>query len=171
MRPPLPLSHNSSGFTMVELIVVMVIIGVLSATALPKFFDRSVFDNNGFHDQVIAALRYAQKEAIAQHGFVCVAFTSNSVTLTIGTTNSCGTALANPSGGSNYSLSPGSGSQASFSPTPSNFSFDCMGTPRTIDATGQGVCSNTSGVLTSSQTVQVQSAAAITVEMQTGYVH
>ena len=168
MKPPLSLQRSNSGFTLVELIVMMVIMGTLSAIAIPKFFDRSVFDNNGFHDQVVAALRYAQKEAIAQHGFVCVVFTSNSVTLTTGATNSCGTALANPSGGTSYSLSPSTGSQASFSPTPGNFSFDCMGIPRT---TGQGTCTDATGVLTSSQAVYVQNAAAITVEMQTGYVH
>ena len=73
---------NQRGFTLMELITVMVIVGVLAAVAVPRFFDRNTFDSRGFHDQVISTLRYAQKEAIAQRRFVCVAIAGNAVTLT-----------------------------------------------------------------------------------------
>ena len=165
MRRVYSFSRRSFGFTLVELIAVMVIMGVLSAIAIPKFFERSVFDDNGFHDQVIAALRYAQKEAVAQHGFACVAFTLNSVTLTIGTVNTCGTTLINPAGGGAYVIQS---SHSAFSTLPSNFNFDCLGIPRTY---GMGTCNDILGVLSSAQTVQVQNTTAITVEMETGYVH
>ena len=47
------------GFSMVELIAVMIIAGILAAMALPRFFDRNIFESRGFHDQVISTLRYA----------------------------------------------------------------------------------------------------------------
>ncbi len=89
------------GFTLTELITVMVIVGILAAVVMPRFFERNVFDSRAFHDQVVSTLRYAQKAAIAQHRFVCVAFTANSVDLTYGDNSNCavaGGALASPSG-------------------------------------------------------------------------
>ncbi len=69
------------GFTLIELIMVMVIVGILAVFVAPRFFDANVFKSRGFADQVQATLRYAQKEAIAQHRNVCVAMTASAVTL------------------------------------------------------------------------------------------
>ena len=89
------------GFTLVELITVMVIVGIVSAIALPRMFDRGLFDSRGFYDQVISSLRYAQKTAISQRRTVCVTFptTSRMVLTTTATFNGvCGTPLQNPTG-------------------------------------------------------------------------
>jgi MSHA pilin protein MshC len=53
------------GFTMVELIMVIVIAGILAAVVGPRFFDRRVFDERLFYEETVAALRYAQKLAVA----------------------------------------------------------------------------------------------------------
>src|SRR5450759_2932408 len=74
---------NQRGFTLVELIMVMVIVGILAVVVAPRFFDADVFKSRGFADQVQASLRYAQKAAIAQHRNVCVAMTASDITLTI----------------------------------------------------------------------------------------
>ena len=39
------------------------ILGILAAVSLPKFFDRSTFDERYFHDDLISAARYAQRLA------------------------------------------------------------------------------------------------------------
>ncbi len=168
-----PLS-SERGFTMVEMITVIVILGILAAVAAPRFFDRNVFDSRGYYDQVISTLRHAQKTAIAQRRFVCVSFsavgvTPGSVTLSLGANNSCGTPLVSPSGITPYVISS---NNASFSVIPAlgAISFDCLGRPRS--AGGTATCSDTTGILPGSTIVTITSyTPSIIVERETGYVH
>ena len=54
-----------SGFTVVELVVVMVLMGILAANAMPHFFSASRFEEMGFADTTRGALAYARKIAVA----------------------------------------------------------------------------------------------------------
>lgn len=154
-------SLRQHGFTLVELITIIVILGILAVAAAPRFFDHNVFDGRGFYDQVISTLRYAQKAAIAQRRFVCVEFTANTVKLTydpiapstIHTAATCpGTDLTDPAGQTPYILTSTNASVTLAGYT--NFSFNALGRPD------------------SPQDITVNSYAThIFVEQETGYVH
>lgn len=143
------------GFTLIELVLILVLVGIVAITALPRFANRTVFESRGFADQVQASLRYAQKIAIAQRRFVCVAFVNGppaNVTLTIGATTACGNNLSSPDGSASYSINAPAG--IGFSGAPVNFRFDALGRP------------------SAGQTIAISGApSSIVVEAETGYVH
>lgn len=128
------INNRQIGFTLVELVMVIVLLGVLSATALPKFFEQNTFAERAFFDDTLNAVRYAQKLALATGCRVQVSIASNSYTLTrqgTSTSTSCPSgstytlAVSHPSSGSNYT---GSESGITLSSTVSAFYFNPLGT-------------------------------------------
>ena len=75
-----PALRSECGFTLLELVVVMIVAGILSATVLPRFGGRTCFEERGFRDETLAALRFAQKSAIASRRLVCVTFAASGLT-------------------------------------------------------------------------------------------
>ena len=169
-----PGACTQRGFTLIELIMVIVILGVLAVFAAPRLFNNQDFYGKGFHDETLAYLRYAQKTAIAQRRTVCVTFGANSLTLaaalnppTAAATNAdCATpapSFRGPKGETPPSLTA-KGSVTYTAPTPSalNVNFDGLGQPT----------SSTGVVLLAARTLQVSGAPKpIVVEAATGYVH
>jgi MSHA pilin protein MshC len=163
-RPRRNVHRGQRGFTLIELIMVIVLMGVLAVVAAPRIFNSNDFNARGFHDETLAYLRYAQKTAIAQRRTVCVTFGSNAVTLSIASapaTFDCAAAgaLKGPKGDTPVTVTAKSG--VAYASTPTAFNFDGLGQPIT-----------NLGAAVGKQTIQVTGAAqSITVETATGYVH
>ncbi len=54
---------KQTGFTLMELVLVMVIIGVLAVSAGPRFFSTEVYNERFYAQDVLAALRFARRTA------------------------------------------------------------------------------------------------------------
>jgi MSHA pilin protein MshC len=65
------------GFTLVELITVIIIIGVIALVTTSKFFNFSTFEDSASHQEVLSAFRFAQKIAIASQNEVTVCLSDN----------------------------------------------------------------------------------------------
>jgi MSHA pilin protein MshC len=152
-------SLKAKGFTIIELVVVLVLIGILSVTVLPRFTGSSGLEDRGFRDRTIAALRYAQKSAIASRRTVCVTFAASlrQVNFRKSSANgasdcSTGAALTGPDGNDLVVTATGG---AHFTAQPTDIVFDAGGRP------GTGALIGVYGL---------DPALAISVEAETGYV-
>lgn len=122
---------KSAGFSLIELLVVMLIAGILAALAIPRLTDSEI-NAAGYADQVTASIRYAQRQAVAQHRSVYVCVTANSVK--IGYDAPCTGAAPPPQPGAIVQIpqelvAPASVNLAA-SATP--FSFNALGQPNPI---------------------------------------
>ncbi len=119
------------GYSVVELVVIIAVVAILAATAMPRFFDLSTFQDRAFYDEAIASVRYAQKLAIATRCPVRVEFTAAGYSLARPANNALcdtgpyNTAVADPSNlQAVYARSAPGGTE----PTAANFSFTAGGT-------------------------------------------
>jgi prepilin-type N-terminal cleavage/methylation domain-containing protein len=90
---------SGHGFTTIELVAVIVLMGVLAAVALPRIEGALAQRGDHWRDQVLAALRQAQATAQSHRRLVCATVAAGSVTLDIATANpatACASRLPGP---------------------------------------------------------------------------
>lgn len=127
--------HRQTGFTLVELVMIILLVGILSIVAIPHFANRDTYDASGFAEETRAILRLAQKTAIGQHRNVSVNFdvAHQSLTACYDTAYPCASPVADPSGGAAMSVAPNS--NVAFTSTVAQLSFDWRGSPNGTAAT------------------------------------
>jgi MSHA pilin protein MshC len=115
--------------------MVIVVLGILSATALPRFFDVSTYQQRGFFDDTLNAIRYAQKLAVATGCNVQVTIAGNQFELK--RPSASDRSLCSSSNASDFTQAvtrPGSGetsyqgSQSGISATDATLYFTAKGT-------------------------------------------
>jgi MSHA pilin protein MshC len=154
-------SRPQRGFTMVELVAVLLMAGVLAAIALPKMNDVFNVRNETAHDEAVAALRYAAQTAQSHRRLVCADVSSNGLSLRMATNrgaSSCDTALVGADGSTTYTTNPGN---ASFTLSPSGTIY--------FQPNGRAT-SDGAGATASSRTLAISNATSITILGETGLV-
>lgn len=151
---------RQNGFSLVELIAVLIIAGILAAVVLPRLSGETGFEGRGFRDEVATGLRYAQKSAIAARRTTCAAFSTAPaqvdfrISSNYGATDcTTGSPLAGPDG---LTLAVKATGAAGFSSAPGSVIFDAAGRP------------------TAATTISFSGLSAsldVTVAAETGYVH
>jgi MSHA pilin protein MshC len=150
---------NAVGVSLIELLVVMVLLSILTVIALPRLYNPAVFKEAGFHLDLLNALRYAQKTAIASGCEVQVSISAASGTY----------ALNYRSGGTNTSC--GSGSFVDLVPHPqAQGSFMGTASADVVLSNDLNVIFDSSGSPSSGGSLSVGSKV-VTVEPVTGFVH
>ncbi len=166
------------GFTLVELIIVMVLIGIVAGIGLNRFIDNKSFDTVAFADRMSGMMRYGQKLAVAQNRPVYVVADGTKVALCFDA--GCTLKVNSPSGRNSGSTNttthciatnweceaPPNG--VTFN-AGASFYFDPLGKPFLLAETYPTVNSNFATLV-----ITVSgggSSKDVTVERETGYVH
>ncbi|MFM2119271.1 MAG: hypothetical protein RL722_739 [Pseudomonadota bacterium] len=108
--------HQARGFTLTELIAVLIITSVLAVVALPRLGGALAGRADADRDALIAALRHGQAVATSHRRLVCAQVSTNLLSLSLAASRggSCSATLPGvdgqtgtpASGGSSFSLSP-----------------------------------------------------------------
>jgi len=151
VKNPFCIGCKNSGFTLVELVTVIMILGIISAFALPRFFNLNQYQQRAAYDEVAGALRYAQKLAVGSGCDVQVVFAGNTYALQQPVGVCTAVAFANIAG---HPVNAGAIAGVNLNSVPATFTFDPMG--RSSNAAIITVGGRTINVIAETGTVDAQ---------------
>ncbi|NVM78527.1 MSHA pilin protein MshC [Duganella sp. SG902] len=122
--------RSVAGFTIVELVMVLVIMGILGAIGVSRFWDNSIFQNRAYADQARSIIRYAQKLAIAQNRPIFVITNGNSFAVCSGPGCAANELVTAPGGGNSGSAATRARCQSGGS---YNAAWLCEGRPDNVN--------------------------------------
>ena len=99
--------RSARGFTAVELITVLVLVGVLAVVAMPRMDSAMSLRGPAWRDQVQAALMHARSQAQGHRRLVCLTLATGEVRLAIASANpasACDTPLTGPDGDARWAV-------------------------------------------------------------------
>jgi MSHA pilin protein MshC len=122
------MKRRAKGFTLAELVIVIVIAAILAAIAIPQF-NQPEIDAAWFHEEARSTVRYAQRTAVAQRRCVFVQVAPPQLRLFYGDAGCVitATAVANLASGNPVEITAPSGVALSAAPNP--FRFNGLGQP------------------------------------------
>lgn len=151
--------QRAYGFTLVELVAVMVITGIIASIAAPRFIGVDAFNARGSYATLVSAFRYAQKTAIAQRTTVYANVNTTSRVVCLGYTSDCGTPVIDPA------------TQVAYSKTLSNnVNITASTSPIGFDGLGRPVPNAVATFTIQNAVVTTEASRTITIEAETGYV-
>lgn len=119
----------ASGFTLVELVVVISILAIVATVGIGRFASTSPFAGRAAADQLAAALRGAQRLAVAQRSTLYVQVQGAPAAVHVCLDIACAQPLAPSDGGAWIAVQGGTRFDAS-----ANYSIDALGRPSLVAA-------------------------------------
>lgn len=80
-RGPRHAARPAAGFTLIELVTVMLIVATLAVVALPKMVDTTMWSLRAYSDTLVSQLQAARRMALAQRRPIVATVTTTGVTL------------------------------------------------------------------------------------------
>lgn len=149
-----------SGFTLVELVVVIALTSIMVAVATPRFANGDIFETRGDAGLLSSTLRYAQKTAIAQRRNVYVIHNDASPdTVSLCFDTACNQAVINPEMTAAYIFT-----------SSKNVDINSDNPSLGFDSLGRAVPNSTVSYQAINKKNNAQSVT-VTVEADTGYIH
>jgi MSHA pilin protein MshC len=152
-------ARAAGGFTLTELVLILVLLGGLAAVSAPRFFSSSGFDERVFYEEVRSAVRYAGKLAVATGCDVQFSISGDSFSLAQQASCSSG-------GWTQAVTHPATGAAGYSSQAPSGVSLGSGVNPIVFDALGRA---KTAGGVTTDVSLAV-GPRAVEIYGETGFV-
>lgn len=160
---------KSRGFTLVELVMTLIVIGIIAVTAMSRMDFTSGFSQRAYHDKLKAGLQFARKAAVASRRYVCVAVDPTGVG---GKVSFKMENVAPESTAGNCSAGTGLNLPSPDSTSGCAANQICAGSSLSISADNPSFQFDAAGRLTAATKVTFTTAYGfIYVEAETGYVH